>query len=227
MRPPIPPLESHIHNPISIDIMKDMIYNKDSDLNKMTLSKYQGNKSTIIDNLVESMYKLTVLNKTLSKFDKAHHVNHIQPYFDDKQHLRCYISDSYIVVEISADPKAHSNWTHIIESHGANKKTSKYNFSIVPNLSTRTIEKITIGIEMVIETVEKHIFSVMGKTNTVFEQLNTIRIGKKTVAEIEYEEQIRFKERQRLEKELKQQKKLDRKKYWAKILHISPKIKFT
>ena len=220
---------SHKFKPLSIEIMRDMIYNKDSDLNSMELKTYNGEKTQTIENMLEAMYKLTLLASTMKKFDEAHVKTHVQPFFDSKQQFRCYLSDTYIVVEVSTDTKISGGWRHIIENHGANEKDSAryYDFQIIPNLSDKTHQKITEGINMVVETVEQHIFDIMNKTNTIFEQVNTIRIGPKDKEEIIREERIRYEENKKIREEEEALKKMNKVSVWDKVLKISPKITFT
>lgn len=228
---PLPPMGIKHHNfkPLTMDIMKDMIYSEDSDLNSMTLKPFKGEITPIIEDMVENMYKLTVLAKTMGKFSESKRISHVQPYKDEKQQFRCYLASSYIVVEVTDNPAGYSgNWKHIIENHGADEKDNKrfYQFDIVPNLQDETLMTISRGIEMVIETVERHVYDCMNETNTIFEQLNMIRIGEKTRAEIKAEEKIRFEERKALEDADKQVKKEQRQAFWSRFIPTRSKITF-
>ena len=207
---------------LTLEVMRTMLYSSNSELNAIKLKPYTGKRTEIIENLLEGMYKLTVLSKAMHQFSNVH-ISYVQPYFDEKQHLRCYLSDSYIVVEMTTDPKS-GRWIHIIENHEADNKESDryYEFQIVPNLSDETLVNINTCIEMVIETVEHHIFAAMNKTNTIFEHINSIRIGDKTRDEIKREERIRHEERKKLEEEDRKLKKAKRKQFWKKLLFLSP-----
>ena len=77
----------------------------------------------------------------------------------------------------------------------------------------------------------------MHETNTVFEQLNSIRIGEKTREEIRREETIRFEERKLLEdaaikqkqlelKQTKEEAKLRKKTFWKDLFSQSHKVTF-
>lgn len=114
---------NHRFKPLSMDIMREMIYSKDSDLNSMELKDYDGEITPIIESMLDNMYKLTVLSDTMKKFPDSKNLSHVQPYHDTTQHFRCYLSDSYIVVEVSPEPERSSGtWKHIIENHGADEK---------------------------------------------------------------------------------------------------------
>ena len=104
------------------DSMRDLIYN-DTGLLNCSLQPYKGEITPAIEDLLESLYKLTKLFKAMLNFNSFEALSYVQPYFEKSQHLRCYLSKSYIVVEVNDTPtKFNSNWSHIIEKHNADVK---------------------------------------------------------------------------------------------------------
>lgn len=171
------------------DIMRNSIYN-DGDSVYSSPQPYKGEITPAIEDLLESLYKLTKLFKAMLNFNSFKALSYVQPYFEKSQHLRCYLSKSYIVVEVNDNPtNFNSNWSHIIEKHNADVKSNNKAsmLSIIPNLPDEVIEKINIGIHAVIETVEQYIFDKMNNNSTVFEKIKMIRIGDKTEDELKEE----------------------------------------
>jgi hypothetical protein len=222
-----PPAPKYIYSPPTLDIMRKRLYEEGDGILSLKPTLYKGEYTPLIMELLDEMFKLTVLAKTMQKYDNKDRLSHVQPYFDDKQQFRCYLSDSYIVVEVSHNPKDYSgsgNWMHIIENHGADEKGQKRykEFSIIPGLEDEHIENIIVGIKCVVETVEHHVFKLMNNTQTTFEKVKMIRIGDKTEAERVEEEKIKIRAEREVVAEEKQQK---RKEFWNKIFGGS-KISF-
>lgn len=215
--------------PITMDAMRDAIYNG-GEIMSLTPKQFNGEKTQIIDNMLEAMNKLTKLYKVMSKYDGAKVLSHIQPYFKDDQQFRCYLSDSYIVVEVNHQPKNYNSgkWVHIIENHGADVSKGNerwYDFKIIPGFSDEHLIKITEGIETVVETVEKYVYDLMNETQTVFEKIKMIRIGEPTEAELKKQAWANI-EVLKEEKRLNMAAKMDkRREWWARIFGES-KISF-
>ena len=126
------------------DIMRNSIYN-DGDSAYSSPQPYKGEITPAIEDLLESLYKLTKLFKAMLNFNSFKALSYVQPYFEKSQHLRCYLSKSYIVVEVNDNPtNFNSNWSHVIEKHNADVKSNNKAsmLSIIPNLPDEVIEKI-------------------------------------------------------------------------------------
>lgn len=217
------------------DSMRDLIYN-DTGLLNCSPQPYKGEITPAIEDLLESLYKLTKLFKAMLNFNSFEALlSYVQPYFEKSQHLRCYLSKSYIVVEVNDNPtNFNSNWSHVIEKHNADVKSNNKAsmLSIIPNLPDEIIEKINIGIHAVIETVEQYIFDKMNNNTTVFEKIKMIRIGDKTEDELKEEALAQAWaniEVLKIEKQINVAAKAEkRKEWWNKIFGIfgGSKIKF-
>lgn len=162
-----------------IQDLRDIVYN--DELKQFIPEKYNGEITPTIEELLDQTYRLTKLYKALdgqnTNFDK-----HIQPFNDTNQPLRCYISDTYIVVEINTNSKkAGGNWTHIIEHHSADVKfedRNRINLKIIPGLcDDEFLTKISEAVEWVIETIEQQLFDIVNNTQTKFNVIKEIRVG--------------------------------------------------
>jgi hypothetical protein len=210
----------------TIEALREQVYNGDGVVSLEPV-KYEGPITDVIEEMLDRMYKLTRLSAALTEYGKE--LGRVKPYFDDNQHLRCYISDSYIVVEVptSTKPSMFSmNWIHIIESHGADKKDDTdryYNFNMIRGLTDDNIKVITQALDCVVDTVEQHLFAVMHDTKTVFEKIKMIRIGEKDADELKIEAKAKIKATREVKAEERATK---RKNFWNKILGGS-KVKFS
>ncbi len=223
--------------PITIEIMKDLIYNGK---HIMTLkpTQWQGTPNNIIDDLLEEMFKLTRLYVAMTKYDSTKVKAIIQPFFDETQPIRCYLSETYITVEanveISKPNSKYSKWIPLIINHAAHEKDTPryYNFEIIPGFSDENLITIRKCIALVVETTEQYVFDLMNNSITTFEKIKKIRIGdEKTDKELELEAKAYALTQRELYKKEKQYDMVEKKRkideFWNKIFGKKLKVIFS
>jgi len=179
--------------------MKELIYMNHSSINKLKLLPSRYKKEQIYP-ILKSMHKLTKLSLTMDEFENNHRINFVQPYLDPNQDLRCYVTNAYIVVELISNKNDRNSWVHIIEHHNIYKEESNdwYNFKILEGLEDNTLDIIAEGVEMVVETLEDHLYKIMNNKSKLIDQFNMIKIGVKSELDIRNEEELRLKIRKEL-----------------------------
>lgn len=235
MRPPIPSSHKYFSEKskdVSFEVFKDLVYNTNNFKKELKVWDKETYENTF-DALLEKMYKLTQLSDTLLSYDEKEKLCFVTPEFNEHQQFRCYFTKTYVAVEINSNPtNTSSNWTHIIENHGADEKDKErfYEIKIMPNLSEEVWKIVLVGVSMCVETVEHYLHGLVNNQKPIYEQMKLIRIGEPTEEEMKKAAKIQawanrevLKEEKKLNMAAKMEK---RKQFWNNVFGIKNKVLF-
>jgi hypothetical protein len=240
MKPPSPPPPQSVKitdnkTDLTFQMFKEMIYNNPDPFKRELFKWDKTTHRDIFLEMLAQMKKLSLLSTALKSYDEKDKLSIVQPEFNNHQQLRCYFSDSYVVVEVNPRPKSSSSkWTHIVENHGADEPEDKPRYEelkIMQDLSEEVWQVVTKGVEMCVETVEQYLYALVHEQPPVYEQMKLIRIGGKTQEELKKEAEAEAWAKIHVlkkEKELNVAAKAEkRKQFWDKVFGIKGKISFS
>ena len=234
LSPPMPPKPNLTPQNISMEMFRDLIYNVKDPFKRELIKWDKVTYRKVFEELLDEMFKLTRIAEAYKSYDSDYKISYVQPEFNKHQQLRCYVSDSYIVVEVNPAPtKTSGDWMHIIENHGANEKgKSRYEYiKIMQDLSKDVWKLVLEGVRMCVKTLETHLFGLVNNQPPTYEKMKLIRIGQPT--EEELREVAKAEAWAKIEV-LKQEKALNvaakaekRKQFWNNLLGVKAKISFS